>query len=135
MRKLITLFTSVLVTASLQAQTLVADFENFTLTPNSFYHDTNSTPFITAHAKFPYQWTKGGFPYWSGGFSYTNKYDSSTAGFSNLNGVKAYKGRNNSSIYTVAKDGATIRLSVPQTTLNGFYYTNTTYAFKSIKSG
>lgn len=118
----------------LNSQT-VADFESFSLPLNAFYTDTNNTPFTTSHASFMYQWTKGAFPYWSGGFSYTNKYDSATAGFTNIYGVKPLKGYNGSDTYVIAKDGGVIRLTAPQTTVNGFYFTNTTYAYKSMKHG
>src|SRR5688572_18944757 len=104
MKKIITTLFAAALGFSISAQSITADFENFILPVNSFYKDTNSTPFFTTHASFEYEWTKGSFPYWSGGFSYTNRYDSTTAGFTNIYGVKPLKGYNNSSIYTVAKD-------------------------------
>jgi hypothetical protein len=119
----------------LSAQTYTSDFETFSLSPNSFYKDTNSTPFISGNATFQYQWTKGSFPYWSGGFSYTNKYDSSTAGYSNLYGVKAYKGFSGSSTYVIGQDKGMIKLNQPAGTITGMYLTNSTYAYKSIKYG
>jgi hypothetical protein len=117
-----------------QAQFNVSDFETFTLSPNSFYKDTNSTPFLTGSASFQHKWDTA-FSFWSGGFSYTNKYDSATAGFGNLFGVQPYKGYNNSNIYVVGQDRGVISLASAQNTLDGFYITNTTYAYKSMKNG
>jgi hypothetical protein len=118
-----------------QITTVVTDFENFNLPANSYYKDTNNTPFLTSHASFMHQFTKGKFGYWKAGFSYTNAYDSITAGYTNLYGVRPFNGVNNSSKYVVAQDRGVISVTVPQTTVDGFYYTNTTYAFKSMRDG
>lgn len=117
-----------------QAQLNVSDFETFSLGSNSFYKDTNSAPFSTYSAQFEHKWNKM-FSYWSGGFSYTNKYDSATAGASNLYGVRAFKGYNNSNLYAVGQDRAVIAMASSQNTVDGFYITNTTYAYKSMKHG
>lgn len=114
-----------------KAQTTVADFETFTLSANSAYSSTTSVPFQTSNASFQYKWSG----YWSGGFSYTNKYDSATAGFGNIYGVKPLKGYNSSNIYLVGQDQGVINLSSPSNTVEGFYITNTTYAYKSMKLG
>jgi hypothetical protein len=114
------------------AQTIVADFESFSLTPNSAYSPTTSISFQTANASFQYKFVSG---YWSEGFSYTNKYDSITAGYTNTHGVRAYNGCSNSATYVIGKDGGVITLATNQTTVNGFYITNTTYAYKSMASG
>jgi hypothetical protein len=117
-----------------KAQTIVADFETFSLSANSAYSPTTSTPFHTSNASFQYSWDNT-YSFWSGGFSYTNKYDSSTAGFTNLYGVRAYKGYTNSATYVVGQDRGVIRLAAGQNTVNGFYITNTTYAYKAMASG
>jgi hypothetical protein len=132
------IFTSILfalsASASAQVQTSVADFENFNTAPNTAYSSTTSAAWQTANAVFPYQWNST-FGIWEGGFSYTNKYDSSGASFSNLHGVKAYKGYNNSSVYTVGQDRGTIRLKAPFNQADGFYITNTTFAYKAVRNG
>lgn len=122
-------------TGTLAAQTITATFEGFTLQPASFYKDTTDKPFVTDAAIFTYDWTGGLYPFWSGGFSYTNRYDSATAGFTNLYGVKPYTGYNASATYVVGQDGGIIRMRYPQTVAEGFYFTNTTYAYKSMKNG
>lgn len=113
----------------------VADFETFSLTANSNYHSISSTPFQTSNAVFEYEWDPSFGGFWAGGFSYTNKYDSANGTFANLFGVKPYKGYNNSATYLVAQDRGLIELKVPFKTVDGFYITNTTFAFKSIKNG
>jgi hypothetical protein len=134
MKKTITLITLALGFFSSRAQSFTADFESFSLPANSAYSSTVSTPFQTTNAIFEYKWDTQ-FSYWAGGFAYTNKYDSSTAGSGNLYGVKAYKGYNNSNTYVVAQDFGVIKTKAPYYRIDGFYITNTTYAYKSMKNG
>lgn len=121
---------------TVNAQITVTDFETFTLSPNSAYDPTTtaSSPFTTTTASFEHTYDLG-FSYWSGGFAYTNINDSITSGFTNLYGVRAYKGYTNSATYIVGQDEGLIKLTVPQTTVAGFYITNTTYAYKTITMG
>jgi len=133
MKKTITLF-SLLFVLTAQSQ-IVADFESFTLTANSFYKDTNSVDWQTTAATFSYEWTKGSFPYWSGGFSYTNVQDSSNGTYTNLYGCIPLKGYNNSDKYVTGKDKGVIKMNSPYNHVNGFYITNTTYACKTVKNG
>lgn len=117
-----------------QAQT-VADFESFTLAPNSAYSPTTSTPFQTSNAVFNYAWDNSFGGFWSKGFAYTNKQDSVNGTFNNLYGVKALKGYTNSATYVVGMAGGTIGLKAPYDAVSGFYITNTTYAYNVIKNG
>lgn len=133
MIKKIVLLTALSTILNSNAQT-VSDFESFSLTPNSAYSSTTSAPFQTNTIVFPYKWSTA-FSFWEGGFSYTNKYDSVTAGFTNLYGVRPLKGFNNSATYVVAQDRGIIHLAASQTTVNGFYITNTTYDYKSMAKG
>jgi hypothetical protein len=119
-----------LITAGAQVN-IVTDFETFTLSPNSAYSPTTSTPFQTTNAIFDYQYAG----YWSAGFAYTNKKDSVNGTFTNLYGVRAYNGYAGSDYYATGQDRGKITLTVPQSTVGGFYITNTTYAYKSVKSG
>jgi len=131
----LSLFLALMFCLSAKGQITVADFESFTLTPSSAYSPTTSTPFQTANAGFQYQYNST-FQFWSGGFAYTNITDSSTAGFGNLYGVRAYRGYNNSTMYVVGQDRGVVKTTtVPQTTVAGFYVTNTTYAYKSMAKG
>lgn len=132
MKKSITLLACFLMALTTNAQSFTEDFEGFTLSPNSVYSNTNGVPFQGTSAIYEYKWGSG---FWSGGFAYTNKYDSSTAGFTNLYGVKPYKGYNSSNIYVVGQDRGIIKLKAPYKGVEGFYLTNTTYAYKSMKFG
>lgn len=134
MKKIKIILSLSLVAFALKSQTTVIDFETYTLSTNSAYSSSMSIPFQNNNVSFQYKWNAA-FNYWSGGFSYTNKYDSSTVGFGNLYGVKPFKGYNNSNIYVIGKDGGVINLGATSNTVNGFYITNSTYAYKSMKLG
>jgi hypothetical protein len=139
MKKTITQFAIVLTTTlcflSSKAQTYTADFESFTLTPSSYYKDTNSVPFQTSNALFRHKWTNGGFPYWSGGFAYTNIHDSVQGSYKHLYSCKPKFGYNNSNTYVTGKNGGVIVVKGPYDQVDGFYITNTTYADSSIRYG
>lgn len=131
MKIAITITTLALSLFTIKAQTTVANFEGLPLAANSAYSSTTGVSFTTGGASFQHKYSG----YWSGGFSYTNKYDSSTVGFTNMYGVKPLKGYNNSNIYAVGQDNGVINLTAPSNTVGGFYITNTTYAYKSMKLG
>lgn len=131
MKRTITIMALALSLFTTKAQTIVANFESLPLAANSAYSSTTGVSFTTGGASFQHKYSG----YWSGGFSYTNKYDSSTVGFTNLYGVKPLKGYNNSNIYVVGQHNGVINLSSPSNTVGGFYITNTTYAYKSMKLG
>ncbi len=131
MKRKITSMALALSLFTINAQTAVADFEGLPLAANSAYSSTTGVSFTTGGASFQHKYNG----YWSGGFSYTNKYDSSTVGFTNLYGVKPLKGYNNSNIYVIGQDQGVINLTAPSNTVGGFYITNTTYAYKSMKLG
>lgn len=132
MKKTITTFILALAALSGVSQTTTT-FETFTLSTNSFYNDTNSTPFQSASVLFRYSWDNQ-FDYWSKGFAYTNKTDTS-AGFPNIYSARTGKGYNNSAKYATGQAGGIMVLKAPFDRLDGFYITNTTYAYKSMKNG
>jgi hypothetical protein len=135
MRKIITLLLTFSAYSAVNAQVTVTDFESFTLSPNSAYSPTTSASFQTPSASFQYVYNSN-FQLWAGGFAYTNINDSVTGNFSNLYGVRVLRGYTNSAIYVVGQDRAVIKTTaVPQTTVAGFYITNTTYAYKSMAKG
>lgn len=133
MKKTITLIASLILSIG-QAQ-VVADFESFTLTPNSYYQDVTGADWQTANAVFRYHWDTNFGGFWSSGFAYTNKNDSINGNFSNLYNCMAYKGYNNSNYYVTGQNGGIITLKSPNNSVSGFYITNTTYAYKSMKNG
>jgi hypothetical protein len=139
MKKTITQL-AILITVTLsffngQAQTFTSDFESFTLTPSSFYKDTNSVPFQTTNALFRHKWTNGSFPYWSGGFSYTNIHDSVFGSYKSVYNCKPKFGYNNSNTYVTGQDKGVVVVKAPYDQVNGFYITNTTYADSSMRFG
>lgn len=134
MKKTITLLCFLTASLFVKAQSVVT-FDTFSLPANSYYKDTTGADFQTSNAIFRYDWTGGSFPYWSGGTAYTNKADSSNGGYSNLYNCIAYKGYSGSNYYATTQDRAVIVLKTPYNYVDGFYITNTTYAFKSMKDG
>lgn len=135
MKKTITLLFVILMNLT-KAQS-VATFENFSLPVDSFYYSSSSADFQTSNAVFEYEWATSTFGgYWSKGFSYTNKTDSSNGGYQNLYNCIAYKGYNNSNYYATAQTNGIIKLKTStDNVVDGFYINNTTYAYKSMKSG
>ena len=124
-------FTFALFTATAQTNSTL-DFETFTLSAGATYSPGTSTPFQQGDASFQYKYSSG---YWSGGFAYTRVNDSINGTYTNLYGVRAYNGYTGSATYVVGQNHAVLNLTAPQTTVNGFYVTNTTYAYKSILKG
>jgi hypothetical protein len=119
-----------------KAQLVVSDFETFSLSPGSYFQDTTNAPFSTLNAAFRHHNSKfGNIWYWTGGFAYTNVSDSSNGTFTNLYGVKALKGYNGSNNFVIAQDRGVIQLASAQNTVDGFYVTNTTFAYKMILLG
>jgi hypothetical protein len=125
---------SILCMASLGslAQTISTGFESFSLPANSSYTSSGNKPFYDGGCVFPHQVSGG---YWIGGFAYTNKRDSSVGDFTNLYGVRAYRGRNGSDKYVVGQQYATLIPAAQAARIDGFFVTNTTYAYKSMLLG
>lgn len=124
------------------AQT-VADYENLSLSKNDTFYvnyssSGNDVGFDNGLAHFPcvYNSAWGGF--WSSGFAYSNMTDSVTSGFTNSYSAKTAKGYNGSSKYIVA-NGTSNYVQIINTGkggfVNGFYLTNSTYAYNSMRDG
>lgn len=119
----------------------VADFENLTLPPNTFFWDGQSNPlgfsFQSGAALFPnyFDTAFGGF--WTQGWAYSTVNDSSTAGFTNLFATRAYTGFGGSGNYALGQQGSKIQLLGPAAgkIASGFYVSNTTYAYLSMRDG
>jgi Domain of unknown function (DUF4465)/Secretion system C-terminal sorting domain len=138
------LFASALVlgTTAMQAQT-VATFDDLILAhADTFY--TNYTysgadvGFNDGLAHFPcvYDTSYGGF--WSYGFAYSNMTDSVTSGYMNQYSARTAKGYAGSDNYVVAYGVSnSIKLSGPAVNhpVSGFYITNSTYAYNSMRDG
>lgn len=124
---------------SVKAQT-ISTFENLTLPANSYWNGSTQpmgTAFISGNAIFPnkYDTTYGAsYGYWASEWAYSNKIDSTTAGFTNLLSACT---KNTSPTYIVGQQNAVIRLSgnAKGKVVKGFNVTNGTYAYFSIKDG
>jgi hypothetical protein len=131
-----------LAATTLEAQT-VATFEPLSLAhADTFYTNYtssgNDVGFNDGLAHFPcvYDTSFGGF--WSSGFAYSNMTDSITSGYTNGYSAKAAGGYNGSTKYAVAygQDNV-IKLTgtAPGHPVKGFYVTNNTYAYNSMRDG
>lgn len=95
--------------------------------------------FSNGLAYFPCMYdTSFGYEFWASGFAYSNWTDSMTSGFGNQYSAKTAGGFAGSSQYAVAygKENNVIltgkAMGMP---VNGFYVTNNTYAFNSMRDG
>lgn len=118
---------------TVKAQTVVT-FDTFTLSPNSYYQDNAGTDFSSDGVTFQYGWNTSWGGYWESGSAYTNVNDTVDGTYTNLYGCIpgiAFSGNN----YATSQNGAMITFTNNTTAISGFYVTNTTFAWKVIKSG
>lgn len=115
----------------------VSNFEDITLSPNSYKNGSDFGGGYTSGGAFftnMFDTTFG--PYWEG-FAITNLSDDSTKGYSNQYSAITGKLRVDGNNYAIMYDNGKIRLSAAQKTkaINGFYITNSTYAYFDMKEG
>ncbi|MFO0321695.1 MAG: DUF4465 domain-containing protein [Bacteroidota bacterium] len=133
----IALISFALLNKNIKAQTPVSitfDSPTFSLSPNSYYKNTSVNDWSSGIAKFRYVWNNAFGGYWESGTAYTNIKDTVNGTYTNLYGsitYGAYDGEN----YATSQAGAVITFSNPLTQVSGFFITNTTYAWKTIKNG
>lgn len=125
----------------------VANFENLSLAPNSFWNGSdNSGGFYSGGFYFPNSFTDyGGGMYAWYGFAYSNKSDTLTIGYTNQFSAITGKGASNTANYAVSYvnyDWMNNYNMIPNTVrfpnslaLSGFYVTNSTYAYYSMLYG
>lgn len=132
--KVFALFSS-LVALSLptQAQVTVETFDTFTLSPNSYYKDVAGNDWGTSEADFEYGWNTSFGGYWSSGSAYTNVKDTVDGTYNNLYGNITNGGFSGNN-YATIQDKALIKVK-NLSMVSGFFITNTTYAWKTIKNG
>ena len=131
---------------SLNAQQNVADFENLTLSSESYWDGSDlsgqhnnsifSSSFSAGNYQFhnAYDTTYGAvYGYWSSGWSYSNMTDSSTSGSTNQYSAKAGSGWGLSANYAIGKSNSTIVLN--QSGSFSIHVTNSTYASNSMRDG
>jgi len=131
---------------NIKGQNNVADFENLTLTPESYWNGSDSSgislatkytsKFVAGNITFSNTWNSN-WNYWSDGWMYSNTSDSVTSGSSNISSCIVGKGANNSSNYSIGKNKVyfNIDTSGNRFPIDGIYVTNTTYAHNSMRDG
>lgn len=120
---------------------IVSDFDSLLLPmpPQGAYWNGSdlSGGFVSGGMYFnnSYDTSFGGF--WSSGFAYSSRVDSITSGYANLYAAKAAAGFAGSSNYAVVQQNAIARTNNPFPTMviHGFYVTNGTYAYNSMRDG
>ena len=128
-----------------QPTVITATFDTMHLSqPDTFYVNYSApgtdVGFDDGALHFPCVYdTAFGFSFWSYGFAYSNMTDSATSGIINQYSAKTAEGHNSSSTYAVAY-GARNTVSYmtgagPFTFWDGFYITNSTYAYNSMRDG
>lgn len=121
------------------AQTITAaTFEEVQLPLDAYWNGEPKAP-VTSYASGNARFNVGyntNFDYWSSGFALSNVVDTTTAGFTNMYAAIAGKGYNSTN-YAVATGGAKVVLTGAALgkAVNGFYITNNTYAYLSMKNG
>jgi len=122
---------------SATSQPIVADFENIPLDPESFNNGSDlEGGFNSGEAFFPNEYNAE-FDFWSG-WSISNMTDATTPGFVNEQSAIAgsgYQSANYALSYEPYLQGETRIIFSQETFLEGFYVTNSTYAYFSMLEG
>lgn len=137
MKKFTLFVLSLCISLFLFSQT-VSTFENLTLATDTFWDGSDLTGgFNSGNSYFPNNYNTIFFS-WSG-FTYSNKKDSVTPGYGNQYSAAPASGYNGSSNYAVADDYGNAKVlltgSAAGKLVNGFYITNNTYAYLSMRDG
>lgn len=135
MKKFNTLLCAIFFATQIFSQT-VSTFENLILGTDTIWNGSDlSGGFNSGLANFANSYNGGN---WSG-FSYSNVQDTATAGYLNQYAAITGSGYNGSTNYAVANEygNAKIRLTANAAgkSVKGFYVTNATFAYLSMKSG
>lgn len=122
-------FTSVSFYTSAQ----VSDFENLTLSgSNSFWTTTVNASFTTAGIQLKQTID---FGYWDTGFSYSNVVNTTLAGYANQYAAITGNGFQNSEKYAICYNSNSKIIFDSPRSVSGFYITNSTYAYLSMRNG
>lgn len=143
MRKFTLLITALVFAFVANAQT-VSTFEALTLvgTDTAYINYTdpgNDVGFTNGLVFYPCVYDTGfGAEYWSYGFAYSNMTDTITSGYMNQYSAKTGIGYGGSAKYAVAYgtyNSVKLQGAAAGQSVNGFYITNNTYAFNSMRDG
>ena len=127
--------TALTILTSISVQASVATFDDLPLAAESFFSSNASTTFTSGNATFEHNCSIfSGTCFWNG-FTYSNTTDTTTPGFTNQYSAITGSGVNGSSNFGVGfSDSARVNFS-QATIVDGAYFTNTTYAFISMRDG
>ncbi len=131
---------------NLSAQQNVADFENLSLEPESYWDGSdlsgNSlaskyyTEFSSGDITLNNTWITDWGGYWAGDWLYSNSQDDTTSDYTNLHSCIDGMGANNSANYVIGGNKSFMKINTSSNdSLVGFYITNTTYAHNSMRDG
>ena len=115
----------------------VVTFDDLTLAPETAFNPPMDSTFNSGNAELVYNWNETFNCCWSG-FTYSNTTDTTTAGFGNQFSAITGGGVNGSANYGIANPGSSSvsRINFAGATLvEGAYFTNTTYAYLSMRDG
>ncbi len=115
----------------------ISTFENFELPLDTFLNGTDQAGgYQSGSAFFPNKYSTDFGGLWQGGWAISSMRDSTTSGFENLYSAKTGRGFE-SATYAVGQQNAVIHLTANALgkVVNGFYITNGTYAYASMKNG
>lgn len=128
---------------------MVSDFESINLAPESYWNGSDlmgsnnttnyTSTFESGDAEFLNVWdVTWGLPgYWSKGYAQSTHTDSVTSGSGNLLSAKPGTGNLGSLTYLVTQNNTTMNFinGAADTSVNGMYVTNGTYAANSMRDG
>lgn len=141
------LLAEILFSLKINSQNIVADFENLSLSPESYWDGSdlsgvhNNSMFTSIFSSGDYNFSNtydttwgSASGYWSSGWVYSNMTDSTTSGFTNQYSAKAGGGHPiGGANYAIGKPNSTIVFNNPDgLSIN---ITNSTYAANSMRDG
>jgi hypothetical protein len=140
MKKTVQIFTialSVALSGNLFSQNVISTMEEVVLATDTFDDGAGgSTGFTSGNAFFPTVYNTSWF-FWESGWALSDMTDSVTSGYGNLYSAKTAKGYNSSNNYAIGAQNSVLRLTGMSLgdSVQGFYVTNTTYAYNSMRDG
>jgi hypothetical protein len=125
----------ILIGANVAAQAAIIDFDDNVLEPDSYFDPLSDTVWSSGGVDFDHGWN---FECCWSGFTYSNKTDTTTAGFGNdrsaITGDGVGSGQDNYAIGFTGNGGAQLDFGSASTVLGG-YFTNATYAYLAMAFG
>lgn len=118
----------------------VVNFEDLTLSAESYYNGSDEAgSFTSGGVSFSNTYVNDpSYPYWAGGFAYSNTTDNTTAGFANMYSAYPASGAGSSANYAVFTPGYSAAEFVDfngTVLVSKLKVANTTYAYLSMKDG